>query len=44
MLLTGRLLAGISTSLLFSVFEAWMVSEHKSKGNLRASVLVSCQS
>ncbi|KAJ3299147.1 hypothetical protein HK104_009941 [Borealophlyctis nickersoniae] len=27
-LLLGRLLGGISTSLLFSVFEAWMVSEH----------------
>ncbi|KAJ3148636.1 Molybdate-anion transporter [Geranomyces michiganensis] len=31
-LLFGRLLGGISTSLLFSVFEAWMVSEHHSRG------------
>lgn len=27
-LLIGRLLSGIATSLLFSVFEAWMVFEH----------------
>jgi MFS transporter, MFS domain-containing protein family, molybdate-anion transporter len=27
-LMIGRLLAGISTSLLFSVFESWMVYEH----------------
>ncbi|KAI8995120.1 hypothetical protein BC832DRAFT_562197 [Gaertneriomyces semiglobifer] len=32
MLLFGRLLGGIATSLLFSVFEAWMVSEHHSRG------------
>ncbi|KAI8593331.1 hypothetical protein BDZ88DRAFT_493222 [Geranomyces variabilis] len=31
-LLFGRLLGGISTSLLFSVFESWMVSEHHSRG------------
>jgi hypothetical protein len=31
-LMLGRLLGGISTSLLFSVFEAWMVSEHYSRG------------
>ena len=31
-LMLGRLLGGISTSLLFSVFEAWMVSEHFSRG------------
>ncbi|RIB09427.1 hypothetical protein C2G38_2108631 [Gigaspora rosea] len=31
-LLIGRILGGISTSLLFSVFEAWMVSEHFSRG------------
>ncbi|TPX36504.1 hypothetical protein SmJEL517_g01338 [Synchytrium microbalum] len=31
-LLFGRLTGGISTSLLFSVFEAWMVSEHFSRG------------
>ena len=28
MLLAGRVLAGIATSLLFSSFESWMVSEH----------------
>jgi len=28
-LLVGRLLGGIATSILFSAFEAWMVSEHK---------------
>lgn len=27
-LMLGRLLGGISTSLLFSVFESWMVYEH----------------
>jgi len=27
-LLTGRVLGGISTSILFSVFEAWMLHEH----------------
>ncbi|CAB4492193.1 DUF791-domain-containing protein [Rhizophagus irregularis] len=31
-LLFGRILSGISTSLLFSVFESWMVSEHFSRG------------
>ncbi|KAJ3004209.1 Molybdate-anion transporter, partial [Thoreauomyces humboldtii] len=31
-LLLGRLLGGVSTSLLFSVFESWMVSEHHSRG------------
>mmetsp|Transcript_114441 Transcript_114441/g.180199 ORF Transcript_114441/g.180199 Transcript_114441/m.180199 type:complete len:476 (+) Transcript_114441:6-1433(+) len=28
MLLVGRLTGGVATSLLFSVFESWMVSEH----------------
>ena len=31
-LLVGRVLGGISTSLLFSAFEAWMVTEHRSRG------------
>jgi len=31
-LLLGRLLGGIATSLLFSVFEAWMVYEHNKRG------------
>jgi hypothetical protein len=28
----GRLLGGIATSILFSAFESWMISEHFSKG------------
>eukprot|EP00903_Cladosiphon_okamuranus_P018949 g17426.t1 len=32
LLLLGRLLGGISTSLLFSAFESWMVSEHRKQG------------
>ena len=28
-LLIGRLLGGVATSILFSAFESWMVSEHK---------------
>ena len=28
----GRVLGGITTSLLFSAFESWMVSEHRKKG------------
>jgi len=31
-LMVGRLLGGIATSLLFSVLEAWMVAEHNAKG------------
>mmetsp|Transcript_14162 Transcript_14162/g.21512 ORF Transcript_14162/g.21512 Transcript_14162/m.21512 type:complete len:465 (+) Transcript_14162:137-1531(+) len=31
-LMVGRFLGGVATSLLFSVFEAWMVSEHNRKG------------
>lgn len=31
-LMVGRLLGGIATSLLWSVFESWMVSEHLSRG------------
>lgn len=31
-LMLGRLTGGVSTSLLFSVFEAWMVSHHYSRG------------
>lgn len=31
-LMLGRFLSGVSTSLLFSVFESWMVCEHKSQG------------
>lgn len=30
LLVVGRLLGGISTSLLFSVFEAWFVNHHQS--------------
>ncbi|EER01772.1 conserved hypothetical protein, partial [Perkinsus marinus ATCC 50983] len=31
-LLLGRFLGGVSTSLLFSVFEAWMLEEHAKRG------------
>ncbi len=31
-LLVGRLLGGVSTSLLFSVFEAWAVATHINRG------------
>eukprot|EP00002_Diphylleia_rotans_P039259 TRINITY_DN9073_c0_g1_i1.p1 TRINITY_DN9073_c0_g1~~TRINITY_DN9073_c0_g1_i1.p1 ORF type:complete len:432 (+),score=78.36 TRINITY_DN9073_c0_g1_i1:54-1349(+) len=31
-LMFGRILGGVSTSLLFSVFEAWMVCEHRKAG------------
>ena len=31
-LLFGRVLGGLSTSLLFTAFESWMVSEHKRQG------------
>lgn len=39
-LLVGRLLGGVSTSLLFSVFEAWAVAAHTSRG-FEESLLVS---
>ena len=32
LLLVGRVLGGISTSLLFTAFESWMVSEHRKRG------------
>ena len=28
----GRILGGIATSLLFSVFESWLVAEHAKRG------------
>lgn len=31
-LLVGRITGGIATSLLFSVFDSWMVSEHNARG------------
>ena len=31
-LMIGRIMGGISTSLLFSAFESWMVSEHRRRG------------
>ena len=31
-LMFGRLLGGIATSLLFSAFESWIVAEHLNKG------------
>jgi hypothetical protein len=32
LLLFGRVLGGLSTSLLFSAFESWMVTEHRKRG------------
>ena len=32
MLMLGRVLGGVATSLLFSSFESWMVCEHNSRG------------
>lgn len=31
-LLIGRVLGGLSTTLLFTAFESWMVSEHRRRG------------
>jgi MFS family permease len=31
-LMVGRVLGGVATSLLFSVFESWMVAEHNHRG------------
>jgi hypothetical protein len=31
-LMVGRFLGGIATSLLFSAFESWIVAEHFSRG------------
>lgn len=31
-LMVGRVLGGLSTSLLFTAFESWMVSEHRKRG------------
>lgn len=31
-LMIGRILGGMSTSLLFTAFESWMVSEHRKRG------------
>ena len=38
LLLLGRVLGGMSTSLLFSAFESWMVSEHRYGGDDRIHV------
>ncbi|CAN0131549.1 unnamed protein product, partial [Heterosigma akashiwo] len=32
LLLAGRVMGGLSTSLLFSAFETWMVCEHRKRG------------
>jgi len=32
LLIIGRIMGGMSTSLLFSAFESWMVSEHRKRG------------
>ena len=31
-LMVGRVLGGVATSLLFSVFDAWLVAEHTARG------------
>ena len=31
-LLIGRILGGLSTTLLFTAFESWMISEHRRRG------------
>jgi MFS family permease len=47
-LMVGRLLGGIATSILWSSFEAWMVSEHNARGfapelvNSTASLMFTC--
>lgn len=38
-LFIGRILGGISTNLLFSAFEAWMVSEHRKLGFSESSLV-----
>mmetsp|Transcript_8633 Transcript_8633/g.20513 ORF Transcript_8633/g.20513 Transcript_8633/m.20513 type:complete len:477 (+) Transcript_8633:59-1489(+) len=38
-LLLGRVLAGAGTSILFSCFECWMVSEHTAKHRFSANLL-----
>jgi len=37
-LLLGRLCGGVSTTLLFSVFEAWMITEYHSRGLERSGL------
>jgi hypothetical protein len=39
LLILGRILGGISTSLLFTAFESWMVSEHRRRGSFTLSPL-----
>jgi len=39
LLLVGRMLAGIATSLLNSVFESWYVAQHKSEGYSEESLI-----
>ena len=39
-LMIGRILGGLSTSLLFSAFESWMVSEHR-RNNFPDALLAS---
>jgi hypothetical protein len=37
----GRLAGGVSTTLLFSVFEAWMITEYHSRGLGRSELKLS---
>jgi MFS family permease len=40
-LVFGRVLGGLSTTLLFSVFETWMITEYHNRGLDNAGVLLS---
>lgn len=39
MLMLGRMLGGIATSLLFSTFECWMISEHRQRHGFSEALL-----
>lgn len=40
MLIFGRLLGGLSTTLLFSAFETWMITEYHNRGLDNAGLLL----
>ena len=39
-LMLGRFLSGVSTSLLFSVFESWMVCERKCSDAFNKTIII----
>ncbi len=43
-LMFGRVLGGIATSLLFSVFDSWLVAEHACNERLREMSRIMCNS